>query len=68
MSRKPSVFSRAVEARDAAIRSAIGRTLRAQYELSVPLPERLAGLVKRLENVDASRSSLQLSCQAPAPG
>jgi hypothetical protein len=59
MARKPGVFSRADQARDAAIRSAIGRTLRAQYDLAETLPERLAGLVRRLENPDESRSSMQ---------
>jgi hypothetical protein len=61
MARKPGVFSRADQARDAAIRSAIGRTLRAQYDLVEFLPERLAGLVKRLENLDEGRSSLQFA-------
>jgi hypothetical protein len=59
MARKSGVFSRADQARDAAIRSAIGRTLRAQYDLAESLPERLAGLVKRLENPDECRNSLQ---------
>jgi hypothetical protein len=57
MSRKPGVFTGADQARDAAIRSAIGRTLRAQYDLE-PLPERFAGLVERL--ADESRRSMQL--------
>jgi hypothetical protein len=59
MARKPCVFSAADQARDAAIRSAIGRTLRAQYDLAESLPERLAGLLGRLENPDASRSPMQ---------
>jgi hypothetical protein len=58
MARKPSV-SRADQARDAAIRSAIGRTLKAQYDLAESLPERLAGLVRRLESSDESHRSMQ---------
>lgn len=65
MSRKPGVFSRADQARDAAIRSAIGRTLRAQYDLE-PLPERLSGLVERL--ADESRNSMELAFAHGAGG
>jgi hypothetical protein len=59
MARRPGIFSSADQARDAAIRSAIGRTLRAQYDLAESLPERLASLVRRLENPDEGRSPLQ---------
>jgi hypothetical protein len=56
MGRKPSVFASEVLAREDAIRSTIGRLLRAQYDLAEPLPERLAGLVKRLEGTDEIRN------------
>ena len=56
MGRKPRIFTSEVQAREDAIRSAIGRMLRAQYDLAEPLPERLAGLVKRLESADEIRS------------
>jgi hypothetical protein len=56
MGRKPTVFTSEVQAREDAIRSAIGRVLRTQYDLAEPLPERLAGLVKRLESADEIRS------------
>ena len=37
-----------------AIQTSIGRALRAQYDLSEPLPDRLTSLLHRLEEVAAS--------------
>jgi hypothetical protein len=56
MGRKPSIFASEVQARDGAIRGALGRLLRAQYDLAEPLPERLAALVKRFQSTDEIHS------------
>jgi hypothetical protein len=46
---RPSAFSAEIHARDGAIRNAIGRMLRAQYDVAEPVPKQLANLVKRLD-------------------
>ena len=46
---RPSVFSAEIQARDDAIRNAIGRMLRAQYDIAEPLPNSSPNLVKRLD-------------------
>jgi hypothetical protein len=46
---RASAFSAEFHARDGAIRNAIGRMLRAQYDVAEPLPNQLANLVKRLD-------------------
>jgi hypothetical protein len=43
---------RGAHARDCLIRTAIGRMLAAQYDLSEPLSERLETLLRRFENTD----------------
>jgi hypothetical protein len=52
MRRKSGTSRREFRARDSVIRTAIGRMLSAQYEVTEPLSDRLAQLVKRLENSD----------------
>jgi len=52
MRRKSGSSQRDVHARDCVIRTAIGRMLLAQYEVTEPLSDRLEQLVKRLENSD----------------
>ncbi len=50
---RPKASSAEFHARDGAIRDAIGRALRAQYDVAEPLSEQLANLVKRLDGADA---------------
>jgi hypothetical protein len=52
MRRKSGSSPRELRARDCVIRTAIGRMLLAQYEVTEPPSDRLAQLVKRLENSD----------------
>jgi hypothetical protein len=50
---KAGAFSAELHARDGAIRNAIGRMLRAQYDVAEPVPKQLTNLVKRLDGADA---------------
>jgi hypothetical protein len=65
---RPSVFSAEFHARDGAIRNAIGRMLRAQYDVAEPLPEQLANLVKRLDGADAGDCCSAAPHTQSAPG
>jgi hypothetical protein len=64
--RKPRALASIESARDSAIRAAIGRMLRAQYDLAAPLPERLENLLRRLGNADGGVASIpRNSCDQP---
>jgi hypothetical protein len=52
MPRKAGSSQRELHARDCVIRTAIGRMLCAQYDVTEPLSDRLEQLVKRLESQD----------------
>jgi|HubBroStandDraft_6_1064221.scaffolds.fasta_scaffold503340_2 hypothetical protein len=52
MRRRSGVSRREIRERDCAIRTAIGRSLSVQYGVAEPLPDRLALLLKRLQNLD----------------
>jgi hypothetical protein len=52
MRRKTGALSKENHARDRVIRAAIGRMLSTHYDLTEPLSDRLAHLLKRLENSD----------------
>jgi predicted RNA-binding Zn ribbon-like protein len=65
---RPSAFSAEIQARDCAIRNAIGRMLRAQYDTAEPLPDKLADLVRRLDGAHATgrRSAAPHTRRAPS--
>jgi hypothetical protein len=64
---RPSAFSAEIQARDCAIRNAIGRMLRAQYDTAEPLPDKLADLVRRLDGAHApGRRSAPHTRRAPS--
>jgi hypothetical protein len=52
MRRKPGLSRNEMQARDRLIRTAIGRTLVAQYDLAEPFSEDLAALLRRFEGAD----------------
>ena len=52
MRRKSGSSQREIDARDCVIRTAIGRMLSAQYDLTEPLSDRLEQLLKRVENLE----------------
>ena len=56
MGRKNGAWRREVDARDHVIRTAIGRMLSAQYDLTEPLPDRLEFLLKRFERAEVARA------------
>jgi hypothetical protein len=65
---RPSAFSAELHARDSAIRTVIGRMIRAQYDVAEPLPKQLVNLVKRLDGVDARRHGSGSRQTRSAPG
>ena len=65
---RPRAFSAEFQAHDCAIRNAIGRMLRAQYDVAEPLPKRLANLVKRLDGTDARAAVPTRRMTRSAPG
>jgi hypothetical protein len=65
---RASVFSAEIHARDGAIRNAIGRMLRAQYDVAAPVPKQLANLVKRLDAADAAGRRSDAPRTRSAPG
>jgi hypothetical protein len=54
MRRKSSASLKEAYARDCVIRTAIGRMLRAHYDLAAPLPARLEQLLRQIEDENAA--------------
>lgn len=52
MRRKSVLVRNEIEARDCLIRTAVGRMLVAQYDLAEPFSERLAALLRSLDETD----------------
>jgi hypothetical protein len=65
---RPRAFSAEFQAHDYAIRNAIGRMLRAQYDVVEPLPKQLANLVSRLDGADAGGGCSGATNARSAPG
>lgn len=65
MGGRRGAFAGEVRARDSAIACAIGRVLRAQYDLAEPLPAHLADLIMLIDGANERhncRSSTQPRC------
>jgi hypothetical protein len=69
MRRNPGLLRNEIQARDCLIRTAIGRTLVAQYDLAAPLSGRLAALLRRFEGADeiGALESPTVQCDFRAP-